>query len=319
MRFGIIAIKSIKFVLIFIFFFIVLLGLAVSGLYFLTPKLSSPISLLILGKGGDGHTAPNLTDTIMVSYLNTNQNNIKFLSLPRDIWIPEIRAKLNTAYHYGGFKMAGESVTSVTGLPTNYTVVIDFSLFKDLIDAIGGITVDVENAFIDEKYPIAGLENDLCGEDKQSLSSTRTYNCRYEVLNILDGRQNMNGELALKFVRSRNAKGDEGTDIAREKRQQKVILAIKEKILSRGVILSPGKIKSLYDVIVSHTETDIDKNTMMVIAKFVVGSKFNINFLSIPEDKIIVSQGEVKYDKQYVFIPKNGSWKELQSWVSESL
>ena len=129
----------------------------------------------------------------------------------------------------------------------------------------------------------------------------------------------MNGELALKFVRSRNADGDEGTDIAREKRQQKVISAIKEKLLSNDIILNLKKIKSLYDVIVSHTETNIDNSTMKTIVKFTIESRFDINFLSIPEDKMIISQGEKKYDKQYVFIPKSGSWKELQGWISESL
>ena len=217
--------RVLKFALAFL---VTLVILFISSLLILNssfPKIENSISILVLGKGGEGHTAPNLTDTIILSYLNIENNSVNFLSLPRDIWIPEIRAKLNSAYHYGGFKMAGDSVTSITGLPINYTVVIDFSLFKDLIDNVGGIKVHVENSFTDEKYPIEGKENDLCDGD-------RLYRCRYETLQFTQGEQNMNGELALKYVRSRNASGDEGTDIAREKRQQKVIEAIKEKILS---------------------------------------------------------------------------------------
>jgi len=301
-----------KFVLVL---FIVLAILATSAVFafnYLVPEIKSPVSILILGKGGEGHTAPNLTDTIMLSYLNIENNSVNFLSLPRDIWIAKIRAKLNTAYHYGGFKMAGDSVTSITGLPINYTVVIDFSLFKDLIDNAGGINVNVENSFIDEKYPIEGKENDLCDGD-------RLYGCRYETLQFTQGEQNMNGELALKYVRSRNASGDEGTDIAREKRQQKVIEAIKEKILSKDVILNPSVLRKLYEITISHLETDIDINTLYSLARFVFEVRENITFLNIPNEMIEISQNNKKHDYQYVFVPKSGSWKEVQEWITSQV
>ena len=304
--------RIIKFVLIFLIFLIIFTGSVATYTYYKLPKIDSELSILILGTGGEGHTAPDLTDTIMQVVLNNEGKRTSILSLPRDIWIPEIRAKLNTAYHYGGFKMAGDSVTSITGLPISYTVVIDFSLFKDLIDSIGGINIQVENSFIDEKYPIAGLENDLCGGD-------RLYKCRYEILDIKSGEQNMNGELALKFVRSRNSESDEGTDIAREKRQQKVIEAIKEKLFSKDVIFKPSVLRKLYDVTTSHIETDIDKNNAISIVKFLFESRNNIKFLSIPEEMLQISQNDKKYDRQYVFIPKSGSWKELQEWIKDSL
>lgn len=300
--------RFLKFVLIFLIFLIIFTGSVAAYTYYKLPKIDSELSILILGTGGEGHTAPDLTDTIMQVVLNNEGKKTSILSLPRDIWIPEIRAKLNTAYHYGGFKMADESVSSITGIPINYAVVVDFTLFKDLIDVIGGIDVKVENSFIDQKYPIAGKEEDLCNGDK-------LYKCRYETLNINSGVQHMEGELTLKFVRSRNAKGDEGTDIAREKRQQKVIEAVKEKILSKDVMLKPSVLRKLYDVMISHIETDMDKNSAISIIKFLYESRNNIKFLSIPEDKIMVSQGEKKYDRQYVFVPKTGNWKELQEWI----
>ena len=281
-------------------------------LYGKLPKLENSINILVLGKGGEGHTAPNLTDTIMLSKINKESQNVSIISLPRDIWIDSIKAKLNTAYYYGGFKMAGESVKEVTGQPVNYVVVVDFSLFKDLVDSIGGIDVEVENSFIDEKYPIAGLENDLCGGD-------RLYKCRYETIQFTKGLQHMNGELALKFVRSRNAVGDEGTDLAREKRQQEVISAVRKKVLSREVLLNKDVLQNLYSIFITHIETDIDQKTMMTIARFAVESKFSTNFLSIPDGILKVSQNEKKYDRQYVFVPKNGSWKELQEWIKKEI
>lgn len=304
--------RALKFTLAFLVTLVVLFISSFLILNFSFPKIENSISILVLGKGGEGHTAPNLTDTIMVALLSPELKKITFLSLPRDIWVPEIRAKINTAYHYGGFKMARDSVGNIIDRDIDNIIVIDFNLFKDLIDAMGGIEVEVENFFSDEKYPIAGLENDLCNGDI-------LYRCRYETLKFDKGIQNMNGEVALKFVRSRNAIGDEGTDIAREKRQQKVIEAIKEKILSNDILLNPKKIKSLYKVFIDHVETDIDKDTAITLLKFLLESKNNINFLSIPEDMLIVSQNDKKYDRQYVFVPKSGTWKELQGWIRFSL
>lgn len=304
--------RFLKIVLIFVLILIFVTGVSTWILYSKIPKIERPVSILILGKGGIGHTAPNLTDTIMISHLNTDKKNIKVVSLPRDLWVDEIRAKLNTAYHYGGFKMATDSVYTVTGVPVNYTVVVDFSLFKDLIDTIGGINVNVVNSFTDEKYPIAGLEEDLCDGD-------RLFKCRYETIKFEKGQVNMNGELALKFVRSRNAVGDEGTDLAREKRQQQVISGIKEKLLSRQVLTDFEVLKKLYNTLLSHVETDMDRDTAIGLFKFVLESQSNVFFLTFPEELVKVSQGNKKYDKQYVFIPTSGSWQEINNWMKNNL
>jgi LCP family protein required for cell wall assembly len=287
---------------------IVLCASLIAIRYSVIPDIETPVSILILGKSGEGHTAPNLTDTIMVMFLNPETKTINFLSVPRDIWISEIRAKLNTAYHYGGFKMANDSVKSITGVSPSNTVVVDFSLFKDVIDAIGGIQVDVENPFVDKRYPIEGKENDLCNGDF-------TYSCRYETLTFNAGVTQLNGETALKFVRSRNAEGDEGTDLARSKRQQRVISAIQNKMLSGDVLFNVSSLKKLYEVVVSHVETDLDQETAISLAKFVLQARQNINYISIPEEMIQVSQNDKKYDKQYVFLPKSGSWLEIQEWL----
>lgn len=308
MSFGTIIVKILKFTsILFLALFLTTVAV-VSYIYIKIPDIEENQTILILGKAGQGHTAPNLTDTMIVMHVNSDSKKVSFLSLPRDIWIPEIRAKLNTAYHYGGFKMVNDSVYSITGTEVSKTVVFDFSLFRDLINTIGGIDVDVENSFVDEKYPIQGMENDLCDGDK-------TYSCRYEVLKFDMGIQHMDGDLALKFVRSRNAIGDEGTDLARQKRQQKVISAIQSKLLSSDVLLNPDTVKNLYDMAISHVETDIDFAGLISLSKFVFISRENINFLDFPEDLIQVSQNDKKFDMQYVFIPKDGSWSSFQDWI----
>lgn len=300
-----------KFVLLFLL--ILIFSTVIAG--FITikkmPSLNSNMTLLILGKGGEGHTAPNLTDTIMITHLNVDKNSISFVSIPRDVWIVEIRAKLNTAYHYGGFEMAKDSVQTITGLRADNLIVVDFSLFKDFIDAIGGISVNVENSFVDEKYPIAGKENDLCEGD-------RTYACRYETITFSEGLNEMDGETALKFVRSRNSVLDEGSELARENRQQIVVSAIREKLV-KEVVFSPSTINEIYNVALDHLESDLDMETLMALAKFVYQAKDNISFQTLPEELLTVSQNDRRYDRQYVFIPRGGNWKEVQEWINSRI
>lgn len=282
------------------------------------------VSILVLGKGGEGHAAPDLTDTIMNVYVNTQSKKISLLPLPRDIWDVDLHAKLNSAYYWGkfkggnGFDLATESVGKVTGIKPTYVVVVDFNLFKELIDVIGGIEVNVEREFTDNKYPIAGRENDLCGEEKLPILK-RTYSCRYETITFNQGVQKMDGETALKFVRSRNASGDEGTDIAREARQQKVFEGIKNKLSSNDVVMDPKKLENLFATSISNIETNIDQDTAIVLARIFADSRENLQNLSIPEDYLTVSTNNPNYDRQYVFIPEEGSWNAVQSWLRERI
>ena len=188
-------------------------------------------NVLIMGKGGAGHEAPDLTDTMIFVSIPEKDADVTLISLPRDIWIPELRAKINSAYYWGNQKASGGGlilaksvVEEVVGKPIQYAVVIDFSEFKKIIDILGGVNVNVEHSLVDNKYPIAGKEDDPCGGDPE-------LKCRYETVEFREGLQRMDGETALKFARSRNAEGDEGTDFARAARQQKVIEALKDRIL----------------------------------------------------------------------------------------
>jgi LCP family protein required for cell wall assembly len=281
---------------------------------FLNPPTGN-ISILVLGKGGVGHDAPDLTDTVIQVFLRGE--HISLISLPRDIWVPEIRAKLNSAYYWGrqkneGFRLVDESVGKITGQEVNYNLVLDFAIFKRIVDSIGGIEINVQNSFKDEKYPIAGKENDLCDGDK-------LFECRYETVVFEKGVQVMDGEKALKFVRSRNAEGDEGTDIAREKRQQLVIAAIQKKTSSSDVFLNPRKLKALWGSVVSSIETDIGKNVVGGIVRRVFDARKSVKTLILPEEFLIHPPVTPRYDNQYVFVVRTAGWEEVQKWITSSL
>lgn len=288
--------------------------------FIFTPKDSVLTSLgrtniLILGKGGAGHDAPDLTDTIIFSSISHKKDDLILVSLPRDIWVSEIRAKLNSAYFWGNQKENGGGlilskavVEKIVGKPVHYAVVVDFSGFKELIDTLGGVNVMVENSFVDEKFPISGKENDECNGDLE-------YECRYETVKFESGSQIMDGETALKFARSRNAKGDEGTDLARAKRQQKIIEAIKNKLLSWEVISSPKKLADALAVLRKNTETDITDSVGAVLARRIFQTRDQMISSSIPDGFLLNPPISKKYDNLYVFVPVTETWKEFNEWI----
>ncbi len=308
-HFGTLKRDAINIVLAIFVGFILFLALKYGGLvksFLYSPR--GEVNILVLGKGGIGHEAPDLTDTII--FVSISQKDVNLISLPRDLWIPEIRAKLNSAYYWGKLPLAKSTVEKIVGVPVEYGLVIDFSGFKKIVDALGGIEVEVKNSFVDEKYPIPGKEKDLCDGDTE-------YKCRYEVVRFEKGKQVMDGDTALKFVRSRNAQGEEGTDLAREARQQLVLGAIKDKVLSLKVLLNPRKVFALKNAVMEAIETDVDANTAASIGGLFFSARRSISSHLIPDELLVHPPISRTFDRQYVFIPKagNGDWEEIGSWM----
>ena len=292
--------------------------------FLFTPKdkleqIDGRTNILILGKGGAGHEAPDLTDTIMLASVGDDGSGLTLVSIPRDIWIDELRAKLNSAYYWGNQKAEGggqilakATVEGIVGVPIQYVVVVDFSGLSKVVDLLGGVEVNVENSFVDEHYPVAGREADLCGGDP-------TLACRYETVKFEKGIQFMDGATALKFVRSRYAEGDEGTDFARSARQQKVIEAIEKKILSKETYLSPSKVSGLLKLFDESVETDMTDEGFAIVARKLFDSRGKKQTFVLGEDFLDHPPIGPKYDNLYVFIPKGGNWDEVHMWIRSIL
>ena len=153
----------------------------------------------------------------------------------------------------GGLLEAEAAISKVTGQDINYGVRIDFSGFVKAVDIIGGLDINVDNTLDDYEYPISGKEDESCGysdEDIKAFSATspaeldiqQKFTCRYMHVHFDKGPNHMNGETALEYVRSRHAIGVEGGDFARSKRQEKVINAFKNKVLSAQTLINPSKL-----------------------------------------------------------------------------
>ena len=268
-------------------------------------------NILLLGINGKGGGDADLTDSIMLVSLNINTPKAVMVSIPRDLWVESIKAKVNTAYHYGGGKMVREVVNEVTGQPVDYLAIIDFDGFRKVVDTIGGVYVDVKTGFTDEKFPIPGKGKDLCAGDPKYL-------CRYETVTFDTGRQMMDGELALKYIRSRNAEGDEGTDFARAERQQQFLKGLKEKLNSPEVALNPGLLMRLYNLKDQIVTTDIEVNqygTFLQLAKTIDWS----NLASTAVNGNLLEHPNYHYSKQWVLVPKEKGWGTIIKFVEDTI
>lgn len=241
-------------------------------------KESEYLNILLLGIGGGNHDGPLLTDTIIVANLNLDNNKVNLISLPRDMWSFDLDNRINSAYAIGetkkeggGIVLAKSVVSDIVGQPIDYAIVIDFNGFTKAVDIVGGLDVNVERTFDDYQYPIKGNENELCGKSEEEVEAFVATNsaesalveffpCRYEYLHFDAGEQLMDGKTALKYVRSRHAIGEEGTDFARSQRQEKIINAFVDKVFSLNFIANPGKLLDLYGTLGESIDTDIKES-----------------------------------------------------------
>ena len=187
--------------------------------------LSHPTQILLIGsdhsriaaRSGDRHA-----DSLLIVRTDPDHHRIAFLSLLRDLWvqIPDHgTAKINAAYQIGGPELTVATIKRLIGLEINHVVVVDFSQFKDLIDRLGGITIDV-------KQPIYSNSFDC----PYSAERCRTW----KGWRFAKGKQHMSGERALIYSRIRENRLSPESDATRAERQQQVLQAIAGKLASIG-------------------------------------------------------------------------------------
>lgn len=303
-------------------------------------RTDNKVNVLFLGIGGGMHEGPLLTDTIIYASIDPKLRRTTLISLPRDLWIPDLSAKINTAYAFGeekrkggGLILAKAVVEKILNQRVDYALRIDFNGFVRAIDMVGGINVNVERGFEDFEYPIAGKETDTCGYEGEEFEKRATdsaileaFPCRFERISFQKGVQHMDGETALKFVRSRHGTGGEGSDFARAKRQEKVIEAFKSRIFSLGTLLNPVRLIGLYDVFKDSIDTDIKQDEyddFIRLAKTMekTGTKSVVFYYTDPKEKeqgiVINPLPSGEYRNQWVIIPRagNGNFSEIQKYV----
>lgn len=222
------------------------------------------VNILLLGIGGQGHDGPDLTDTMLVLSVDPVNHTAAFLSVPRDLWVKMPvnyfgnQQKINAAYESGkyhylgrmdasnanagaveaGFKSTDEAVSQVLGININYHVLVNFQAFRQAINTVGGVTVDVKTPLVD---PTMAWENG------------------WNPVLAKAGVQQMNGKRALLYARSRETT----SDFARTERQRQIMVALKDKVLTAGTLSNPSKVDGLMNAFGNNVYSDLSTQGAM--------------------------------------------------------
>ena len=279
------------------------------------------INVLLLGRGGEGHEGADLTDTILVASIDPVNKTAGIVSVPRDFWVTvsgQGTSKINAVFagakqkalrtdkdkgkaEAAGIEALKKSVTEILGMPIHYYTMVDFEGFKQAVDAVGGVDINVPA--------------DLAVSERLRDSTTgKPYH-----LQVPAGQQHFDSTKALYFARSR--KTSAGGDFDRSERQRLFITALSQKILSAGTYTNPVKVSQLMDAFGNHVSTDFsvgDAVRLMQISKEIPGSAIlSIGLTDQPNPLVHTAT----IDGQSVVVPKAGVGKygPIQNFIRSKL
>lgn len=242
------------------------------------------VNILILGtdRRDKGERAAR-TDTMMVASLDPVARRAVVLSIPRDLWvfIPGYgEGRINTAHFYGelnggqGPALAKETVEANLGIPIDYYVRLDFEGFKEIVDTLGGVTIDVEAPIRDDMFP-----DDDYG---------------YRTIYIPAGRQEMDGETLLQYVRTRHG----GNDFERMRRQQQALRALAQRALDLNLL---PRLPALINTALDAISTDIQPLEILALAN--LGSQIGLDGLEMKAIDESLTTPFVTLDGAQILLP----------------
>ncbi|MDO5561908.1 MAG: LCP family protein [bacterium] len=197
-----------------------------------TKSTDGKTNFLLLGTDTLEYRASDypLTDTIMLGSLDLASGTLNLLSLPRDIYLPEINKKINAIYpsfyqesSTSALAQTTSKISELTEIPIHYSAVINMADLADFLDLIGGVQVTIDNSFTDHQFPREGVD----------VTTVTDPAILYETVSFASGEAQLNAVQALQFMRSRHGDGNEGNDYARSRRQQKVLTAVASQVIAR--------------------------------------------------------------------------------------
>lgn len=279
------------------------------------------VNILMLGKGGEGHQAPDLTDTILIASINPVQKEAAILSVPRDLYVKtndQGSMKINAVYANAknavlnntsyndpnreqkaeeeGVKAIEQTIEETMGIPVHYHAMVDFEGFKKAIDTVGGVDVNAPSEVYERMW--LGFPY---------------------VLDVQPGWQSFDGTRALAYARSRytSPRGD----FDRSERQRAILVALKDKILTLGTLGNPLKMSQLLGDFGDHVQTNLTVDEMMrlyEIGQTIDSSKIASVGLADPPNDYVVTDN---IGGQSVVVPKAGvyDYKAIQNFIRNKL
>jgi LCP family protein required for cell wall assembly len=283
----------------------------------LTGEGDGRVNIMLTGKGGETHEGGELTDSIMIASIDPINNGVVLVSLPRDMWVKPKDLwpmKINAVYssaksqalyknpkdtkaaEKAGIDTLEKTVEDYTGVKINYYGMIDFTAFQEAVNTIGGIDVTLEEPYTDPTMYIGR-----------------------KLLSLPAGTTHLDGATALGYARSRY--GAERGDFDRGEHQQKVIVGIKDKVLSLGTFSNPLKVSQLLDTMGNRVETNFALNDIMrlyELSKQIQTQNIKNVDLAMEGEAVVTTD---RIGDQSVVIPKAGvdDYSEVKQYIRSKL
>ena len=279
------------------------------------------VNILLAGDSPDDpqHNGAYLTDSIMLLSINTKNNTAWMLSIPRDLWvnIPNHGYnKINAVYEFGqndnfsenGYPNGGmgeleKIVSQKLAIPIDYYALINYTAFKQSVDAVGGVSINIQSP------------------DPRGLFDAYTH------LKLPNGNVTLNGQQALDLARARgdNAAGDISygfpqSDFDRTMHQRQLLLALKTKVNTTGVLANPLKLSGLFDALGNNVKTDFklsDARRLYQLSKVIPTNKIaSLSFNNAAGTSLL--QSYYTSSGQDALIPAAGvnNYSDIQAFVA---
>lgn len=281
------------------------------------------VNVLLFGTSEDDpqHDGALLTDSIMLLNINPKDKTGFMLSVPRDLWVKYGQActsgyegKINAAYECGlgqsknesaGAAMLIKMVEQFTGTNVQYYVHVNYTALRDAVNAVGGVTVTINSS-------------DPRGILDRNFDWKCNFRCYY--VKYPNGPVTLDGEHALALARARNAAGGyglSGGNFDREKYQREIIVALRNKAMSAGVLTNPVKVTKLIDGLGNNVKTNFSASevkTLIRLAQQVDASKLATINLVDPNAPLVTTGA---YGDQSIVRPVAGlmNFSKIQAVV----
>ena len=246
---------------------------------------SDPVSILFLGLDTRDGDLSGRTDAMILASFNPEDQSVQMLNIPRDSYVPienHNHNKINHAHAYGGVDKTISTVENFLDIPIDHVVSLNFDAFMEIIDAVGGITVDVPMDIAD------------------------TDNATYGTIEISEGEQTLDGEEALAYVRMR--KDDPQGDLGRGERQKDVLEALIHEVASFQTLT---RFNSLVDALDGNLSTNLLFSQIMGMHGY-AGELNNIESLSLEGE-------DTRIDGVYFYQVYDSSREEISEKFKQHL
>ncbi len=273
---------------------------------------SDRVNILVMGYGGSGHDGAYLTDSLVVMSLMPQSHHTTLVSVPRDLDVQYPPSsgnynKINAVYPIAsnsnadpvaGGDAVAQKVSLVTGMDVKYWITINFAGFRDFINAIGGVDVNVPDAF-KANYP---------ANDDPSI------NASWKTIHFTKGLQHMNGETAIEYARARYVLDNpaEGTDFARSARQQLIMKAALTKLKDWHTW------PSFFSALDALKHTIYTNLSLADLTQFALKMDLNNAHRVGLSFSNVLTDGRTS-DGQDILLPKNQDWNAIKTYIKQQL